>query len=88
MLPADLRAARQQLGLSQAELGRQLGVSPNTIYRWEQGDLAIRHPHMLALALDQLQRHPRPYSRPCARCGVAHDMAPVTICLGCYDATR
>lgn len=31
----DLRLARESLGLSRSELARQLGVSENTVYRWE-----------------------------------------------------
>ncbi len=32
---ADLRAARERLGLSRLELAKILDVSPNAIYRWE-----------------------------------------------------
>jgi transcriptional regulator with XRE-family HTH domain len=42
------------LGLSQADLAERLGVSANTIARWERGELAIQHPEMLRLALDSL----------------------------------
>jgi transcriptional regulator with XRE-family HTH domain len=51
---ADLRARRTALGLSQAALGRALGVPQTTIDRWERGVIRIRHPAMLALALEAL----------------------------------
>lgn len=34
MSPSDFRAALAELGLSQAEFGRQAGVPPNTVNRW------------------------------------------------------
>lgn len=37
MNPADLKSARATLGLSQAELGHRIGVTRNTINRWEMG---------------------------------------------------
>lgn len=35
-----LRTARERAGLSAAALGERIGVSGNTIYRWERGELA------------------------------------------------
>jgi DNA-binding transcriptional regulator YiaG len=55
MSPSDLQAARQALNLSQVKLGEILGVSGNTVARWERGELAIQHPKMLALALKALE---------------------------------
>jgi transcriptional regulator with XRE-family HTH domain len=52
--PADLRAAREALGLTQKELGQRLSVAENTIHRWERGTMPIEHPLMLRLALDRL----------------------------------
>lgn len=36
-VPNGLRAHRQRLGLSASDYGRLAGVSPQTIYNWEQG---------------------------------------------------
>lgn len=47
----ELRRRRQALGLSQAQLGVQLGADRQTIARWEAGTLRIRHPRTVALAL-------------------------------------
>jgi transcriptional regulator with XRE-family HTH domain len=37
--------------LSQAELAVMLDVPVNTLARWERGEVAIRHPRILDLAL-------------------------------------
>lgn len=50
----ELRFLRNQLGLSQAQLSRLLDVPASTIARWERGELAIRHPTVLRLALAAL----------------------------------
>ena len=50
----SLKARREDLGLTQAELGRELGVSSNTIARWERGELKIEHAPMLDLAIQAL----------------------------------
>lgn len=44
------------LRMSQRELAEQLGIPPNTVARWERGDLAIRHDRLLFLALRGLER--------------------------------
>ncbi|MGH2447375.1 MAG: helix-turn-helix transcriptional regulator [Chloroflexota bacterium] len=49
----DLRMKRESLGVTQAALGDMLGVSRNTIARWERGELTIQHPRVLRLALKQ-----------------------------------
>jgi len=51
---ARLKNEREALGMTQADLGRELNVSPNTIARWERGELKIEHPGMLQLALRSL----------------------------------
>lgn len=51
---ADLVAARQELGLSQSQLAELLDVPVNTLARWERGEVTIRHPRILALALRAL----------------------------------
>jgi HTH-type transcriptional regulator / antitoxin MqsA len=37
LLPEEIRAMREGLGLSQAEFERLLGVGPKTVVRWEKG---------------------------------------------------
>lgn len=37
----DLRADRRRLGLTQAALAARLGVTPNTIARWERGEIQM-----------------------------------------------
>ena len=54
MGPAELRERRHALNLSQADLGRALGVTRNSVARWERGELPIRHPELVMLALDKL----------------------------------
>jgi transcriptional regulator with XRE-family HTH domain len=55
MDPADLLGRRNALRMSQAELGRALGVARNTVARWERGELEMRHAELIALALDRLE---------------------------------
>ena len=59
MTGPDLRAARQELGLSQAELAALLDVPVNTVARWERGVVTVRHPRVLLLALTELKRRKR-----------------------------
>ena len=35
---SGIRTLRQEMGLSQEQLARLLGISMNTVARWEQGD--------------------------------------------------
>lgn len=56
MTGADLRCAREELGLSQAELARLFGVDVMTISRWERGESRITAPGAIALALECLRR--------------------------------
>jgi transcriptional regulator with XRE-family HTH domain len=55
----DLKRRREALGLSQAELGRLLGVMQNTVSRWELGLVVIRHPDILDLALWAIEEQRR-----------------------------
>src|SRR5262245_52829921 len=54
MTPAELCAQRQALHLSQAALAGMLGVTRNTLARWERGDLPISKPVLVRLALERL----------------------------------
>jgi DNA-binding transcriptional regulator YiaG len=47
--PTSIRRHRHRLKMSQAELGRLLNVSTNTIVRWEQGSSKPRAQHRTAL---------------------------------------
>lgn len=38
MTPAQFKAARKRLGLSQSELARILNVNPRTVRKWERDD--------------------------------------------------
>jgi transcriptional regulator with XRE-family HTH domain len=49
-----LRRRREAIGLTQGELARLLGVYQATISAWENGSRGIRHPVILARALDVL----------------------------------
>jgi transcriptional regulator with XRE-family HTH domain len=46
MTPAEIRAARERLGWTQAQAAAQLGVTENTWARWERGEMQI-HPARL-----------------------------------------
>ena len=44
VIGSQLRAIRQELGLTQAALAEAIGVRPNTVARWERGELGISEP--------------------------------------------
>lgn len=53
MTPAQLKAIREKLGLSQAALADTLGVQRNTVVRWEMGmhpipEMAVKFMALLA----------------------------------------
>ena len=54
MKPAELRARRQGLGLTQAQLGAKLGVAANTIARWERGATPVGSVHLGIVHLFEL----------------------------------
>ena len=54
MNPSELRAKRQLLRMSQVALANALGVSSNTIARWERGEMKIARPHVLKSAMKNL----------------------------------
>jgi DNA-binding transcriptional regulator YiaG len=53
----DFTRVREQLGLSQAGLARELGVSRAAVSRWESGERKIDN--VLAIALDCLLERKR-----------------------------
>lgn len=54
MTPKELRGWRESQRLTQGDLGRSLGVTLTTVYRWEAGLRKI--PPFLQLALEGLER--------------------------------
>ena len=50
----QFKQRRLALGLSQTALALRLGITGNTVSRWERGHLAIPHPPMVDLALTAL----------------------------------
>jgi transcriptional regulator with XRE-family HTH domain len=66
MTPTELRAWRTRRWLAQRDLADVLGVSSNTVNRWETGHNAI--PAFLGLALERLDQistwAPRPTVAP------------------------
>ncbi|HEU4583753.1 MAG TPA: helix-turn-helix domain-containing protein [Polyangiaceae bacterium] len=55
----ELKFARKALDLSQAELARQLGVTTETVCRWETGKEAFKRQTQLAVLrlLEEVERH-------------------------------
>jgi DNA-binding XRE family transcriptional regulator len=51
---ADLRAKRHLLGMSQAAFATALGVSANTVARWERGQMKIARPELLEMSMKNL----------------------------------
>jgi transcriptional regulator with XRE-family HTH domain len=48
---ATFRRLRTRLRLSQAKLAETMGVSPNTVYRWEADSVAVPPPVAVLLRL-------------------------------------
>ena len=44
MTGRELRSIRQKLALTQAALAEAVGVTSNTMARWERGEMAISEP--------------------------------------------
>jgi transcriptional regulator with XRE-family HTH domain len=54
MNPAELRAAREALHMTQKELGEAIGRHPNVIARYERGEMPI--PPIVGMAVAGLLR--------------------------------
>lgn len=55
MLLEKLKETRAALGLTQKEFGELLGISSNTIARYERGEIQPKHPKVLEMAVDFLR---------------------------------
>lgn len=44
MTGAEIRALREKLGWTQKALAEAVGVTSNTVARWERGEMAISEP--------------------------------------------
>lgn len=53
MTPQELKSRRLAAGLSAERLAIQLGVKPNVVRRWEEGEIPISVPR----ALEQILRN-------------------------------
>lgn len=58
LILAYLRGWRQGMEWSQQQLADRLHVPANTLARWERGELGIRHPEVLGLALERIATAP------------------------------
>lgn len=64
MTGSDLRVARVRLALTQQQFAALLGVTRNTVARWERGELTIKNPTLLAARVEQLLREHGHADRP------------------------
>jgi transcriptional regulator with XRE-family HTH domain len=55
MMGLDLRKRRKHMGLSQAGLADALGVTANTVARWERGEMSVAQPQLVEAALHNLK---------------------------------
>lgn len=60
MTSSEVRQIRKRLGLTQAELAAQLGVTASSVARWEQGVIGIRESAARLLQLLGKQSSSRP----------------------------
>lgn len=56
MTADDLKARREALGLTQAELAERLGVNRRSLEAWEAGRYRVPHPRLLDQALTALEQ--------------------------------
>lgn len=65
MTPEELRTRRKALRLSQERLAQALGVTQNTVSRWEVGSMQMDGPRSLWLDVEmrRVEREHRPRKR-------------------------
>lgn len=51
MTGSELRRLRHGLGLTQAQMGERIGVTQNTVARWERGEVGIGEPQARLIRL-------------------------------------
>lgn len=61
MTPAELRAIRRQLGLTQTELAERIGVHLRSVQKWEGSEREISRP--VAMLIEAIFRQARPRRR-------------------------
>ncbi|MCC6765238.1 MAG: helix-turn-helix domain-containing protein [Deltaproteobacteria bacterium] len=61
MTGGEVRAIRDRLRLSQSEFAALVGVTPNSVARWERGEMAVRESAARLMQLLAVQARP---SRP------------------------
>lgn len=54
MTGEEIRAARDTLGLTQRQFAQLLGVTANTVARWERGEVRALHDTLLRARIEQL----------------------------------
>lgn len=60
MTPADLKAKREAMGLTQTELAAAIGVTWTTVWRWEKGRVPISRTVERLLTLLAREENVRP----------------------------
>lgn len=65
-MPASFREARQALGMSQENFARAVGISVNTVRKWEQGK-CNPHPLSLQKVKNLQERYIEQYNKPSPR---------------------
>lgn len=56
MNPQDLKQIRLSLKMTQANFGAELGITGNTIARYERGESQPENPKLFALAVEQVRQ--------------------------------
>jgi DNA-binding transcriptional regulator YiaG len=59
MTAVEIRALREKLGWTQMALAEAVGVTSNTVARWERGEMAISEPAARLLQKIAAEQQPR-----------------------------
>lgn len=57
--PSELKRARSALGMTQTELAHEVGVTQNTVARWEMGVRGIPEPAARLIGRLMTERRPK-----------------------------